>query len=160
MGREREREKGGRKVRSESKSCRSPKECRLVEGGITEPVVSCAIFARDPARPIRGEGPTIKRYFVVDVDEPDRSTAHHFETSTGSRVALSSGSEHWVTASQPMYPPRYLGYNVVITSADIPTYPPFQRVSLTYRSRFSPPRGFALLPKISIGSFWPSALCD
>lgn len=93
------------------------------EGKITKPVVSCAIFARNLVRPIRGEGPTIKRYFVVDVDEPDRNAAHHFKTSTGSRVALSSGSEHWVTASQAMYPPRYLGYNVVITHADIPTYP-------------------------------------
>lgn len=75
--RERKRERE-RKVRSESKSCRIPE--RMQGGGITEPVVSRAIFATPiPSRR------TIKRYFAVDVDEPDRGTAHHFETSTGSR---------------------------------------------------------------------------
>lgn len=95
--------KGEGKVTNELKSCRSPR-MQGREGGITEPVVSCAIFARNLVRPIRGEGPTVKRYFAVDVDEPDRNAAHHFKTSTGPRVALSSGSEHWVTALQAMYP--------------------------------------------------------
>lgn len=58
---------------------------------------------------------------------PPRTILRHWAR----RVALSSGSEHWVTALPGHVranPSWYLGYNAVITYADVPTYPPRSRL--------------------------------
>lgn len=55
----------------------------------------------------------------------------------GPEVALSSGSEHWVTALLAAYPPRYLGYNVVITYVDVPTARYVPTVNVPERSQTS-----------------------